>query len=169
MITPEIIVAAFLAIFPHMNGNNRRCIEQQQTRIVHQLREVAQPSAPELPVPPVELTASVAFLETHLGCDVNEGGNWGAPISATRRHTAGTHMHAVRVLSIGFVRCGSWEGAVRRFRTGLCNPERQSRNPVVQRQGRLYLQAVNSIMDRLVRYSTNPFATTIARGQTNNH
>jgi hypothetical protein len=165
MITPETIVAAFLAIFPYMNGNNRQCIEQQQPRIIHQLREVAQPTVPGLPAPPVELTASVAFLETHLGCDINEGGNWGAPVSATRRHTAGTHMHAVHALSVGYVRCGSWEGAVRRFRTGLCNPERQSQNSVVQRQGTLYLRTVNSIMDRLVRYNTNPFARPITRGQ----
>jgi hypothetical protein len=166
-LTPEMIVAAILSIFPHMNGRNRECIERNQPRIIQQLHDVSLPSFPGAPVPPVELTASVAFLETHLGCDANEGGNWGAPISATRRHTAGTHMHAVRVLANGYLRCGTWEGAVLRFRTGLCNPARQSNNPALQVQGTNYLRTVNNIMHRIstVRASISIQNSLAARNQ----
>jgi len=152
--TPETILAAILAIFPHMSGNNRQCIIDQQPRIVEQLREVSEPIEPGAPVPPVELTAAVAFQETHLGCDINEGGNWGAPIDRNHRHIAGTHMSAVRVLSRGFTRCGSWDGAVLRFRTGLCNPARQGATPEVRRIGPHYLRTINSIVNRMHEYNS---------------
>lgn len=150
--SPETILLAILAIFPYMSGNNRQCIIDRQPRIVAQLREVSEPIAPGAPVPPVELTAAVAFAETHLGCDINEGGNWGAPIDSTHRHTAGTHLSAVRVLSQGFTRCGSWDGAVLRFRTGLCNPARNGSTPAVRRIGPRYLQTIHSIMRRMHVY-----------------
>lgn len=150
--SPETILAAILAIFPHMSGNNRQCIIDHQVRIAEQLREVSQPVAPGAPVPPVELTAAVAFAETHLGCDLNEGGNWGAPIDRNHRHTAGTHMSAVRVLSRGFTRCGSWDGAVMRFRTGLCNPAVNGRTPEIRRIGPQYLRTIRSIMGRMEAY-----------------
>ena len=150
--SPESILIAILAIFPHMSGNNRRCIANQQERIAAQLREVSEPIAPGAPVPPTELTAAVAFLETHLGCDINEGGNWGAPIDRNHRHTAGTHMSAVRVLSRGYQRCGSWDGAVLRFRTGLCNPARQGATPEVRRAGPAYLRTVQFILRRMRAY-----------------
>lgn len=144
--TPESIVLAILAMFPHMSGNNRRCIETQQSRIVQQLREVSRPYEPGAPVPPVELTAAVAFAETHLGCDLHEGGNWGAPIDAQHRHTAGTHMNAVRVLSQSYRVCGGWDGAILRFRTGLCDP-RRSPSERVRRQGARYLRVIHRLMD----------------------
>lgn len=147
--TPESILIAILAIFPHMSGNNRQCIIDRQNFIASQLRDVSRPVAPGAPVPPTELTAAVAFAETHLGCDINEGGNWGAPISASQRHVAGTHLSAVRVLSRGYVRCGSWDGAVMRFRTGLCNPARNGSTPEIRRIGPRYLRTIHSIMGRM--------------------
>lgn len=155
LISPETILAAILAIFPHMSHNNRQCIERQQARIIQQLSEVSQPISDSLPAPPVELTAAVAFLETHLGCDINEGGNWGAPIDPQHRHTAGTHMHAVQALSRGYMRCGSWEGAVLRFHTGFCDPMHQTRSRAVQQRGVLYLRTVNSIVNRIRTFAAN--------------
>lgn len=108
------LIALLLTIFPYMNGDNRQCIAERQVQIASQLEETTR-----MGVPPA-LMVSVAFLETHLGCDRHEGGNWGAPISPNERHTAGTHVHAARALLTGFERCGSWDGAVLRFRTGLC-------------------------------------------------
>lgn len=161
--TPETILIAILAIFPYMSGNNRQCIIDRQSRIVEQLREVSEPIEPGAPVPPVELTAAVAFAETHLGCDLHEGGNWGAPIDRNHRHTAGTHLSAVRVLSRGFTQCGSWDGAVLRFRTGLCNPARNGATPEVRRIGPRYLRSIHSIMDRMHDYNEGP------EGQANDH
>jgi hypothetical protein len=147
--TPHSILLAILAIFPHMSGNNRQCIMDRQQMIATQLQEVSEPVAPGAPVPPVELTAAVAFAETHLGCDLHEGGNWGAPIDRNHRHTAGTHLSAVRVLSRGYERCGSWDGAILRFRTGLCNPARQGGTEAIRRIGPQYLRTIHSIMDRM--------------------
>lgn len=96
----------------------------------------------------------MAFAETHLGCDHNEGGNWGAPIDAQHRHTAGTHMSAVRILSRSYTVCGNWDGAVMRFRTGLCNPARQSSNPQVRRWGTRYLRTIKGLVASLRAYRT---------------
>jgi len=71
---------------------------------------------------PVELLLVVGYLETHLGTDAGEGGGWGAPIDRRHRHTAGTAATAARVLRTSFAVCGSWRGAVSRFRSGLCRP-----------------------------------------------
>lgn len=147
--TPEAIVLAILSLFPYMSGNNRQCIEHNQARIVQQLRESQVPIEPNAPTPPLELLAAVAFMETHLGCDAHEGGNWGAPIDKYHRHTAGTHMSAVRVLVHGYQRCGTWEGSVLRFRTGLCNPARQSSSDVIRRIGPRYLRRVQSLVTRI--------------------
>lgn len=118
MITATQIVTALLSLYPHMSGHNRQCIIDRRSQIESVLQE-AQRTYPDMPV---EMFATVGFLETHLGCDINEGGNWGAPISATRRHVAGTPMQAAGVLWRSYERCHTWEGAMRRFRTGLCHP-----------------------------------------------
>ena len=131
---PEQVLAAILTIFPYMSGNNRACIESRRDRIVQQLTETTAAGVP------TEIMASVAFMETHLGCDRNEGGGWGAPIDAAHRHTAGTHMNAASVLVRGLERCGSWDGSIRRFRTGLCQP-----TPV----GTAYLRRVNQLVRRI--------------------
>ena len=112
------VVLAILGIYPHMNGNNRQCIVDRQVRIAEQLEETVRMGVPVL------VMAAVAFKETHFGCDRNEGGGWGAPIDRFHRHTAGTHVQAAQSLINGRAACGSWEGAVLRFRTGACAPRR---------------------------------------------
>lgn len=133
--TPAQVLAAILSIFPHMSGNNRACIEERHDRIVQQLTETV---AVGVPAP---LMAAVAFMETHLGCDLHEGGNWGAPINREHRHTAGTHLNAAHVLMVGLARCGTWDGSVSRFRSGLCRTQR----PYVVR----YVRGVNALVRRI--------------------
>jgi hypothetical protein len=112
----QLILSAILAIFPYMSGNNRACIVQRQERIVqHATEGRTNHNVPEL------VMMAVGFSETHLGCDINEGGNWGAPISRHRRHTAGTPGQAAAVLRRSYEVCGNWSGAISRFRCGLCS------------------------------------------------
>ena len=116
MISPVEAITAILALFPYMSGNNRQCIIEHRTQIEHVLVE-AQRQYPRMPT---EVFVAIGFLETHLGCDQGEGGNWGAPRSITQRHVAGTPMQAATALWHSYEVCGTWEGAARRFRTGLC-------------------------------------------------
>lgn len=116
MITPLEAVTAILALFPYMSGNNRQCIIENRTQIEQVLTEAHQ----VYPNMPTEVFIAVGFMETHLGCDAVGNGNWGAPISSTQRHIAGTPMQAATVLWRSYEVCGSWDGATRRFRTGLC-------------------------------------------------
>jgi hypothetical protein len=72
---------------------------------------------------PMGVILPVAWVESHVGTDDGEGGNWGAPISPARRHTAGTPMHAARALAWSYRVCGyDWQRAVARFHSGLCQP-----------------------------------------------
>jgi hypothetical protein len=118
MISPVEAITAILALFPYMSGNNRQCIINNRAQIEHVLVQTQR----QYPVMPTEVFVAVGFLETHLGCDQGEGGNWGAPISPTRRHVAGTPMQAATALWHSYEVCRTWEGAARRFRTGLCHP-----------------------------------------------
>jgi hypothetical protein len=77
---------------------------------------------------PAGVILVVGTLETHCGCDRNEGGNWGAPIDSRHRHIAGTSDTAARILEHSLDACGTWMRAIGRFRSGLCNPW----NPVHQ-------------------------------------
>lgn len=140
-----LIISAILALYPYMSGNNRSCIERNRARIEQQLDETvaAYPDVPRLTI------AAVAFAETHLGCDAGEGGNWGAPISRLRRHVAGTHLHAAGALHRSLVVCGNVDGAIMRFRVGLCNPRRQTTNVAVQRRAHAYLQRVRALEQRI--------------------
>jgi len=126
--TPQLLallVTALLNHFPHTPS--RACIEARQTEIVAHL-DVAH----GLGVPPGIMLA-VAFHETHVGCDRNEGGGWGAPIDMQHRHVAGTPEHAIRALRRSFEVCGDWTGAVTRFRSGLCRlPASDRRNGYVR-------------------------------------
>ena len=142
MISPVEAVTAILALFPYMSGNNRQCIIEHRTQIEQVLVE-AQRQYPEMPT---EVLTAVGFMETHLGCDQGEGGNWGAPISATRRHVAGTPMQAAAILWHSYEVCGTWEGAARRFRTGLC------RNTMV---GLPYSRRAISVANRLRSLAQN--------------
>lgn len=143
--TADLIVAAILAIFPHMSGNNRRCIENNRRQIAANLAETHR----AFPALPMEVMASVAFLETHLGCDAGEGGNWGAPVSARRRHVAGTPMQAARIMAQGIQQCRSMEGAIRRFRTGFCNPRRQTRRQDIHLIADRYLVKVFRLVEQI--------------------
>jgi hypothetical protein len=107
------LLAALLALFP--TSPSRPCIEARAAQITAD----AGAAARRYGVPPALLLA-VGFVETHLGCDRASGGCWGAPISPERRGTAGTVDHAARALASGYAACGSWPGAVCRFRCGLC-------------------------------------------------
>lgn len=112
----QLILSAILALFPRMSGNNRACILERQAQIAQHASEGRQThGVPEL------VMMSVGFHETHLGCDINEGGNWGAPISRNQRHTAGTPNHAAAALRRSYEVCGNWTGAISRFRCGLCS------------------------------------------------
>lgn len=140
------LVTAVLALWPVMSGDNRACIEQRRARIAEQIEE----SVRVYPTIRPALLVAVAFSETHLGCDRNEGGNWGAPISPLRRHVAGTHLHAARILARSMEVCrGDELSAARRFRTGLCDPRRQSSSAVVGRVGEAYGRRVLRIAARL--------------------
>lgn len=126
----ETITALFLAlfqIFPH--ATQSVCMHNRQQEIVHAAAQVER----EFGVPPAVIL-SVGFLESHLGCDRASGGCWGAPISPTRRTTAGTHMHAGRALATSYRVCtvngqGSWLRAISRFRCGRCGGCPDPRNP----------------------------------------
>lgn len=109
----RMTAAAILALFPHLLY--RPCIEARRARIV----AVAEASAPT--VPPAVLL-SVALHESHFGCAPGSGGCWGAPVDPVHRHDAGTPAQAARALATGYRVCGTWAGAVGRFRSGLCAP-----------------------------------------------
>jgi hypothetical protein len=142
------LVTAVLALFPVMSGRNRECIEAGRLRIAQQIDETARAFPSVRP----EVLVAVAFSETHLGCDRGEGGGWGAPVDRHHRHTAGTHLHAAAVLARSMVVCGGDElSAVRRFRTGLCRPLRESSSPLVGRVGERYGRRVLALAERLQR------------------
>ena len=113
MTIAHLIFVALMAIFPRSPA--RACLMSREAAIVSQ----ANSANSARNVPPGVLLA-VGFMESHLGCDRASGGCWGAPISPTRRHTAGTPDHAARALETSFNRCHSWRGAISRFRCGLC-------------------------------------------------
>jgi len=109
------LLVALLSLWRHMRY--RECIEAHRAQIV----AVAEAGEREYGVP-AGLSLVTGFFETHLGCAHGEGGNWGAPIDRFHRHTAGTPMHAVRAMAASYRVCGTWVGAVGRFRSGLCHP-----------------------------------------------
>lgn len=116
-----ILFAALLAIFPRSPAVE--CLRARTDTIVTQAREAAARRGV-----PVGLLLAVGFMESHLGCDRASGGCWGAPISPDRRGTAGTPDHAAQALATSREVCGTWEGAVCRFRCGLCRcPDRHTR------------------------------------------
>lgn len=118
MADPAVVLSVFLSFFgsriPEPQGG---CIRRTTDRIV----EVGRRGEEEYGVPAGVLFA-VGFSETHLGCARNEGGNWGAPISATQRHVAGPPIRAAHILARGYRHCGDWRMAIAFFRSGLCRP-----------------------------------------------
>lgn len=142
MITAAEIITAILAVYPYMSGNNRQCIIQHRP----QIEQVLVASQAQYPDMPMEMIAAVGFMETHLGCDRGEGGNWGAPISPTQRHTAGTPLQAATALWHGYQTCGTWEGAASRFRTGLCR-----HSATGQRYSHIAMNIVNRLRVRVAQ------------------
>jgi hypothetical protein len=112
MITATEIITAFLTLYPSYPA--RSCIIERRENIEGVLN-TAREAYPEMPM---EVLASIGFLETHLGC--YGGGGWGAPLSRTQRHLPGTPIRAAGILWRSFQVCGNWEDAARRFRTGIC-------------------------------------------------
>lgn len=94
---------------------HRECVVARQDRIA----AAAAAAAAEHHVPVVVLL-TVAYLETHLGCDPRSGGNWGAPSDRAHRHRAGTAETAASSLALGYRRCQTDAGAVASFRWGRC-------------------------------------------------
>lgn len=132
--TPYELYVAVLIAFPQSPA--RQCLINRGQVV----QQAIQDSMRVYPDMPPQLFVAVGFLETHLGCARGEGGNWGAPISPTQRHTAGTPMHAARALWRSYQVCGDWEKAARRFRTGLCNPRHPTNQTIGERYGRLAIQ-----------------------------
>lgn len=108
----EMLLSALLALYP---GPNSEAIERNRVFIADQLV-----AAETIGVPP-SLMIAVGFLETHLGTDYGEGGNWGAPAPGPDRSIAGTPQHAARALVRSFHVCGDrWQGGISRYRCGRC-------------------------------------------------
>jgi hypothetical protein len=110
------LLAALLALYP---GPRSRDIELRLDR----LSETARLAADAYGVPYAVLI-SVAFRESHLGLDRASGGCWGAPKDRRHRNVAGTAGDAARALRRSYEVCGTWRGAISRFRIGLCRPTR---------------------------------------------
>lgn len=145
MTLAHLIFVALMALFPRTPA--RACLTARQTQIEAQADDAMRARN----VPPGVLIA-VGFMESHLGCDRASGGCWGAPISPTRRHTAGSPDHAARALETSFRRCGNWRGAISRFRCGLCRcPPRFDGyvNTTVGIVRRLYMRADQTVPDML--------------------
>ena len=139
MITVKLLLVALLSMFPRFP--TRQCIIDHSESIVQQVTQAEQTRH----VPP-GILLMVGFQETHLGCDANEGGGWGAPISRFHRHVAGTSDDAARILVHSYEACGNWIRAITRFRSGACSltPD-DYRMPYVHRSesliNRLYARA----------------------------
>lgn len=113
----EIITAAlslFLSLRPPLPI--RRCIEARAARISRRAAEASREHGV-----PVAIILSVGWLESHLGCDPRSGGSWGSPTDRNHRLRAGGPWHTARDLATSYRVCGSWTGAVARYRCGLCN------------------------------------------------
>jgi hypothetical protein len=109
------LLAALLTIFPHAPA--RACLVARTDALAAALA-----SAEASRGVPAGLMLAVAFRETWVGCHPHEGGNWGAPRPGANRHLAGTPDDAARAMARSYAVCGSWAGAVGRYRSGLCAP-----------------------------------------------
>ncbi len=122
-------LAVLFALLP--NSPNQPLMDAARDSIAQQATEAAN----EYEVP-ITVLLVVGYAETHLGTDHGSGGNWGAPIDGTHRHTAGTARSAARILRRGMDDCPehTWRAAITRFRSGLCTlPADDYRVPYVRR------------------------------------
>lgn len=138
MTLAQLIFAALLFIFP--NANHRACLNARHDVIVANAEEAA--NANHVPVGVLIVTG---WMESHMGCAPASGGCWGAPIDPQHRHTAGTPNHAAVALATSYRVCHSWEGAVSRFRCGLCTCRSETHRQYVATSmnlvRRLYIRA----------------------------
>ncbi|HEX3059312.1 MAG TPA: hypothetical protein VHP62_08115 [Usitatibacter sp.] len=112
----ELLLVALLSLF-RTNALAAHCIERNRASIIASADQAER----EMGVP-VGVLLAIAYLETHLGCTTGDGrANWGAPISASRRHTHGTAYHSAHALAWSFRVCGTWDRAVSRYRGGYCD------------------------------------------------
>jgi hypothetical protein len=133
----RLLLTALLATFTHMPA--RHCIERRFDEIT----TAAGDASDRFGVPPA-LLLSVGFHETWLGCHGER--DWGAPVDRRHRHTAGTPADAAASLAIGLRVCGTWNGAITRFRSGLCSvppgdPRRDYVRSVLRLQRRVIARA----------------------------
>ena len=110
-----ILLSALLSLTPRVPQPQRGRIDRQFDKIAEDVTAASEASG----VPP-SILLTVGFLESHLGVDAGEGGNYGAPVDHLHRHTAGTALHAARALARSYEICGTWFRAITRFRSGLC-------------------------------------------------
>ena len=108
--TVFMIVLGFWARVSH-----RTCIDQNESSIVRQIE--AGQAEHGVPSP---VLAVVAYLESHYGCDPRSRGSWGVPWRFQGNYSGTQGNITARSLATGFRRCGSWEGAISRFRCGSC-------------------------------------------------
>ena len=127
-----LMLAALLTFFGPCESVRRITADQSH------IDRLGTAAAAQYAVPPAVLM-SVGFYETWLGTYPGEGGNWGAPASRFHRHVAGTPADAARALARSFSVCGSWEGAIGRFRSGECTAP----------HNRGYVRHVLAMADRL--------------------
>jgi hypothetical protein len=163
----RVLLVALLSLFHQFP--TRSCVEQRFDRITEQ----AQNAENKYGVPS-GILMTVAFHETHLGCDANEGGGWGAPISRFHRHVAGTPNHAANVLRRSFDVCRSWEGAINRFRCGACDCPDWEPVPHHPDQRRrtgesLYVESVLRYVGRVYHHANEPIPENLLRGSESHH
>jgi len=137
----ELLFVTFLAMFPHFRYGT--CIETRRAQIVAHAADASR----EAGVPPGVLLV-VGFLESSWGCHPASGGSWGAPIDPRHRLVAGTAYHATRALARSYAVCGSWRGAIGRFRSGICRPW--------QANHRAYVARAIALIERLHTRSDTP-------------
>jgi hypothetical protein len=125
----QAVLATLLGMLPHLR--HARCVEAHRADIVARADAAHETHG----VPPAVLLV-VGLLESHWGCNPRSGGCWGAPASRRHRFVAGTSDHAAAALARSYRVCGTWRGAVGRFRSGLCRPwQAEHRAYVAQAMG----------------------------------
>lgn len=108
------LLAVLLALLP-VPAARRACIVERRAAIEHDADAASAATGV-----PVAVILAVAYLETHIGCAPRSGGCWGAPISPSRRGTAGRAIHSATALAWGYRACGDALGAVSHYRCGRC-------------------------------------------------
>lgn len=143
----QLLLTALLAMFPHLR--HASCVHARAATIAAEVEHAERAYG----VPPAVMLV-VGLYESHWGCAPGSGGCWGAPVSRARRNVAGTPGHAARALARSFAVCGSWRGAVARFRSGLCTARQPTHRQYVRSVAALVARIDPSVaLDRAVALS----------------